>query len=90
MIQTAAYRLAEIQRKVSSSNNKGFLAKVHCHKSQVSVPEPIHNSLKLPQERRLCPVRILHRCSLDVNTTVENGGPYNVQKTDCKLHIPFL
>lgn len=29
-------------------------------------------------------------CRLDGNITAENGGPYNVQKTDCKLHIPFL
>lgn len=52
MIQTAAYRLAEIQRKVSSSNNKGFLAKVHCHKSQVSVPELIYNILKSSCDHR--------------------------------------
>lgn len=46
MIQTAAYRLAEIQRNIFSSNNMGFLAKVRCHKSQIPVSEPTYNILK--------------------------------------------
>lgn len=43
MIQTAAYRLAEMQTNISFSNNMGFLAKVHC---QVPVSEPTYNILK--------------------------------------------
>lgn len=46
MIQTAAHRLAEIQRNISSSNNTGFLVKARCHKSQIPVSEPIYNILK--------------------------------------------
>lgn len=43
MIQTAAYRLAEIQTNISSSNNMGFLAQVHC---QVPASEHIYDILK--------------------------------------------
>lgn len=43
MTQTAAYRLPEIQRNISSSNNMGFLAKAHC---QVPASEHIYTILK--------------------------------------------
>lgn len=54
MIQTAAYRLAEIQRNISSSNNVGFLAKVHC---PAPASEHTYNILKSNYDHQIMPLQ---------------------------------